>query len=66
MTNLNDSERRLACDALTQSNSIPGTVLIDFQAGLTGTIELTTRDWKSSTTTGSAAPARRRSRWTAT
>jgi hypothetical protein len=27
---------------LTQSNSIPGTVVIDFQAGLTGTISLTT------------------------
>ena len=67
VTNLNDSDAGSLRDALTQSNSIPGTVLIDFQAGLTGTIELTTaRDWKSSTTTGSAAPARRRSRWTAT
>jgi autotransporter-associated beta strand protein len=42
VTNLNDSGAGSLRDALTQSNSIPGTVVIDFQAGLTGTISLTT------------------------
>jgi autotransporter-associated beta strand protein len=41
VTNLNDSGAGSLRDALTQSNSIPGTVLIDFQAGLSGTISLT-------------------------
>jgi autotransporter-associated beta strand protein/parallel beta-helix repeat protein len=42
VTNLNDAGAGSLRDALTQSNSIPGTVLIDFQAGLSGTISLTT------------------------
>ena len=42
MTNLNDSGPGSLRDALTQSNSMPGTVVIDFQPGLTGTISLTT------------------------
>lgn len=42
VTNIDDSGAGSLRDALTQSNSIPGTVLIDFQAGLAGTISLTT------------------------
>jgi autotransporter-associated beta strand protein len=42
VTNLNDSGPGSLRDALTQSNTTPGTVVIDFQAGLTGTISLTT------------------------
>jgi len=42
VTNLNDSGTGSLRNALTQSNSLPGTVLIDFQAGLSGTISLTT------------------------
>src|SRR5262249_53498895 len=42
VTNLNDAGTGSLRDALTQSNSISGTVVIDFQAGLTGTISLTT------------------------
>jgi autotransporter-associated beta strand protein len=42
VTNLNDAGPGSLRDALTQSKSIPGTVVIDFQPGLTGTISLTT------------------------
>ncbi len=41
VTNLNDAGAGSLRDALTQSNSIPGTVVIDFQPGLSGTISLT-------------------------
>jgi len=42
VTNLNDAGPGSLRAALTQSNSIPGTVLIDFQPGLAGIISLTT------------------------
>lgn len=42
VTDLNDAGAGSLRDALTQSNSTPGTVVIDFQPGLTGTISLTT------------------------
>ncbi len=42
VTNLDDAGTGSLRDVLAQSNSLSGTVLIDFQAGLTGTLSLTT------------------------